>query len=90
LIKQGAKLTTEIEDILSEFNFDINLRNKLKRIKLSPKEEIIYEILEKGTKTIEELQKETNFPIQELLVILTNMEVKGIIKNKSGKFFLNQ
>ena len=90
LIKQGAKLTTEIEDILSEFNFDINLRNKLKRIKLSPKEEIIYEILEKGTKTIEELQKETSFSIQELLVILTNMEVKGIIKNKIGKFFLNQ
>jgi len=90
LIKQGAKITTEIEDILIEFNFDINLKDKLKRIKLSPKEEIIYEILEKENKSIEELKLETNLSIQELLIILTNMEVKGIIKNKGGKFYLNQ
>ncbi len=88
LIKQGAKLITEIEDILVEFNFDVDLRNKIKKLKLSPKEEIIFEILEKGEKTIEELKAETNIPIQELLVVLTNMEVKGLIKNKGGKFFL--
>jgi len=90
LIKQGAKITTEIEDILIEFNFDINLKDKLKRIKLAPKEEVIYEILEKENKSIEELKLETNLSIQELLIILTNMEVKGIIKNKGGKFYLNQ
>jgi len=88
LIKQGAKLITEIEDILVEFNFDVDLRNKIKKLKLSPKEEIIFEILEKGEKTIEELKAETNIPIQELLVVLTNMEVKGLIKNKGGRFFL--
>ncbi len=90
LIKQGARLTTDIEDILTEFGLDLNYKEKLKKVKLSPKEELICEIIEKGYKTIEEISKETNLAIQEILIILTHMEIKGIIKNKEGKFYLIQ
>lgn len=89
LIKQGAKLVTSIEDILVEFGIDYKEKNKVKKLKLSPKEEIIIESLQIKEKTIEELSKETNFPIQDLLVLLTHMEIKGLIKNKDGKFYLN-
>jgi len=89
LIKQGAKLVTSIEDILSEFGIDYSLKERVKNIKLSPKEEIVYEVLKIKEKTIDEIALETNFSIQELLVILTNLEIKGLIKNKEGKFYLN-
>lgn len=89
LIKQGAKLITSVEDILVEFGIDYREKNKIKNLKLSPKEEIIVEILKIKEKTIEDLSKETNFSIQDLLVLLTHMEIKGIIKNKEGKFYLN-
>ncbi|GIW66234.1 MAG: DNA processing protein DprA [Candidatus Parcubacteria bacterium] len=89
LIKQGAKLTTSIEDILTEFDFDYNSKEKFINIKLSPKEEIIYECLMLGQKSIEELSKETNLNIQDLLIILSHMEIKGIIKNKEGRFYLS-
>lgn len=88
LIKQGAKLVTCVEDILSEFGIDYEKKEKFKKLKLTPKEETIYEILKIEPKTIEELSKETNFPIQELLIILTNMEIKEIVKNKEGKFYI--
>lgn len=89
LIKQGAKLVTSIEDILTEFNFDYHLKEKIKSIKLSPKEEIIYECLKVKEKTIEELSIETDLSIHDLLVVLTHMEVRGLIKNKEGKFYLS-
>ncbi|GIW65857.1 MAG: DNA processing protein DprA [Candidatus Parcubacteria bacterium] len=88
LIKQGAKLVTSIDDILSEFNFNYDLKNKLINIKLSPQEELIYECLKLGAKSIEEINKETKLSISDLLVILTHMEIKKIIKNKEGKFYL--
>ncbi len=88
LIKQGAKLITSIEDILNEFGIDYKMKEKLKKLKLSPKEEIIYEILKFGPKSIEDLSKEVKFSIQELLIILTNLEIKEIVKNKEGKFYI--
>jgi DNA processing protein len=88
LIKQGAKLITNIEDILTEFNFDYQVNRKLKNLKLAPQEELIYDSLKIKEKTIEELNKETKIAIQELLVILSYMEIKGIIKNREGKFYL--
>lgn len=88
LIKQGAKLITSIEDILIEFGIDYEKKEKFKKLRLTPKEEIVYETLKIGPKTIEEISKAIDLPIQELLIILTNMEVKEIIKNKDGKFFV--
>jgi DNA processing protein len=88
LIKQGARLITNIEDIINEFNLNYQLKNKVKNIKLSPKEEIVYEILKIQEKTIEELSQETQLSIQELLIILTDLEIKEVVKNKGGKFYV--
>jgi DNA processing protein len=88
LIKQGAKLVTSIEDILSEFDFDLKKKEKAIKLNLSPKEEIIYEILKVEPLTLEEIMIKTKMNVQDLLTILTHMEVRGIIKNVGGKFYL--
>ncbi|MGC8981490.1 MAG: DNA-processing protein DprA [Minisyncoccia bacterium] len=88
LIKQGARLVTSIEDILSEFDFDIKKKEKVIRLNLTPKEEIIYELLKIEPLTLDEISIKTKMNIQDILTILTHMEVRGIIKNIEGRFYL--
>lgn len=98
LIQQGAKLITCIEDILTEFDFHSTRTNAdatrafadLLKLKLSPKEEEIYELLKSGGLTLIELQEQTEMSTGELLSLLTHLEIKGIIKNMGGKFVIHQ
>lgn len=87
LIKSGAKLITSIDDILIEFNFKPEIKGKIK-LNLTPKEEIIYDLLKIESLSLEELEAKTKINIQDLLIVLTNLEVKGIIKNLGGKFYI--
>jgi DNA processing protein len=87
LIQQGAKLITNINDVLTEFDFQ--MPQKIKTLKLSPSEEEIYEILQTGGLDLIGLQEKLEISTGELLSILTHMEIKGIIKNIGGKFIAN-
>ena len=88
LIQEGAKLVIEPEDILKEFDFKIP--QKIKDLSLSPKEKLIVEALKVGGQTIQELLEATKLSANELLSLLSHLEIKGIIFNQGGRFYLNQ
>jgi DNA processing protein len=88
LIQQGANLVIDIEDILRAFDFKIP--QKIKNLSLSPKEKEIVEILKTGGLTISEISEKSNLEIGQLLAILSHLEIKGIIFNQVGKFYLSK
>lgn len=88
LIKKGAILTTNIEDILKYYP---EFAQKVKRVKknYNKKYEKIINILEEGEKSMQELMNLSNMKVYELFELITNMEIENIIfKNYFGKYAL--
>lgn len=94
LIKDGAKITTSINDIIEEI-LELKERTNIKRnyidySKLSEQEIIILNCLQSGSKTIFQINEETCLDTGILLSRLTFLEMKGVIKQISGnRFILN-
>lgn len=86
LIQKGAKLVIDINDILKEFDFVMPL--KIKNLKLSDKEKIIVEAIKKGKNTFNDLNQNINLSIDEILSLLTHLEIKGVVLNVNGKFYI--
>lgn len=92
LLKNGAAIITETQDILNVLNWDFIPESKTKcenliNINLSPIENEIVELLEKDKLSVDEIfnilhTKKLN--ISDLMVILTTLEVNGIIKMTDG------
>lgn len=93
LIKDGAKVTTSIADIVEEIS---ELREKVVKQKsefdfctLTDDELKIINCLKPGSKTIDELCMETNLQAADLLGQLTLLEIKGLITQAYGNIMLN-
>lgn len=90
LLRLGATPITKSEDILEMLGFKLN--NKLKQEKLfenlSDKEKEIIKILKSTPLSRDELTSKLSFPIQEINVTLSAMEIKGIIIERLGEVYL--
>lgn len=89
LIRNGAKLVIEAEDILSEFrinNFQFLRKPKIKSLKLSKEEKLVLDRLYGEKLTTDEISKMTNINVSSLSAILTTLELKGIICNENGNW----
>jgi len=88
LLKQGAKLVTDVSDILDDFNLKITPKKKNNLAKeLSDDERLIFESLTILPKTVDDLILETKIPISKILNLLSILEIKGLIeKNKEGRY----
>lgn len=85
LLKNGATLVTCADDILSALDWEVKLEQKtLFDLDLSNDEKLIYEALEIEDKCFDELQAFTRLSVDNLLMYLTTMELKGIIKQVDG------
>lgn len=91
LLKEGAKLATSVEDIFEELNIKITPKKKESiREKLSEKEELIFETLQKEPMFIDEIVFETKLSINEVSNLVSILEIKKIIeKNSQGKYQLS-
>lgn len=85
LISQGAKLITNIKDILEELGINSRprIKNKDLRIKKgeTKEEEKIMEVLENEDLYFDEIARRTKINSSKLGSILSMMEIKGILKN---------
>ena len=86
LLKNGATLVTQAQDILEALNWEIKPAEQLKinLEGLSSTEEKILDAIEVEEKNADEIALETKIDIDELLTTLTTMELKGIIKQVTG------
>ncbi|MEW6087791.1 MAG: DNA-processing protein DprA [bacterium] len=93
LIKQGAKLTDNIFDVLEEYNIDKEkiktlINNKIFQVNECEKK--IIAILSEEPKHIDFICRETKDSIQNVLGVLTQLELKGLVKQSAGKMFVKK
>jgi DNA processing protein len=90
LIKQGAKLVAEVEDIIEELRIylpDLKKEKREKKIILTEEEERVYQVLTEEPKHIEQIVQEINAPVNKILGVLMRLELKKLVKQQPGKFF---
>ncbi len=100
LLKQGAKLVAGAQDVVEEFyHFENKIIEKDKpsdqwsnETRLSPdltgNESLIYEVLEPYPIHIDELSRQTGLHVGKLSIILLNLELKGLVSQSPGKYFI--
>ena len=95
LIKEGAKLVEDVDDITSELkalpkSLKEKVYEKMAR-KLPPdisKEEmIVYSQLEESSIHIDVIAKNSNLPVNKVSAILLSLEMNGVIRQEAGKMF---
>ena len=87
LLKNGATLVTESDDILNALNWEIKdsmPSGQLILPMLTSEEDLIFKNLEIEEKCVDELLTLTGLRFDDLLMNLTTMELKGIIKQCDG------
>lgn len=87
LLRQGATMVTCASDILNALNWEIKPEKQLKMAlcELSEDEQKILNSIEVESKGFDKISIETGINLDKLLVCLTNLELKGIIRQIEGE-----
>lgn len=87
LIKEGAKLVTNSDDILEYFQIPkIKVSNTIYKVKIPKEYENIYNAIEEQPTHIEVICKKLQTSISEINSALMLMEIEGYIKSLPGNF----
>ncbi len=91
LLKEGAGLVTKSQDILDYMNWNIKKTEEENRDSenYTEEEKLILELIKKDALTIDELIIKTNLNINDLMVILTKLELNGIISRQNGERYIS-
>lgn len=86
LIKNGAKMATEVKDILEELSMEVKVdREKMEEVAPEgPEEAKIIKLLENEALYLDELVRISGGKTSDISARLTIMEMKGLIKNLGG------
>ncbi len=87
LLKSGASIVTESSDVLNALCWEVKKEEEQIQLTLptlTPDEEKIYDNIKVEEKGVDELLSLTGLKLDNLLMNLTTMELKGIIKQCNG------
>lgn len=87
LIKNGATIVTEGEDILNALNWEVKLPEQMSLnldLDVTQDEQKVLEAIEIEPKGFDSIQQETDISTDQLLMCLTTLDLKGIIKQVEG------
>lgn len=90
LIKQGAKIVLKTDDIIEELAPALKgyIRSELnERVRLEGEENRLCAMLSREPKHVDLISRESGMPVTQLLGLLLSLELKGIVKQASGKRF---
>lgn len=89
LIKQGAKLVETVDDILEELDLPrAPKRDEPKVDDLSQEERGVLSLLSLHQKDVDSLIQETRLPSSQVSVILTMLELRGLVRRMPGNNFV--
>lgn len=91
LIKNGASIFESIDDILDAINvtyFSNIATVKKSNIALATDEKIVYAELGFEPKHINSLARETKMPVEVVMRILINLELRHIVRQTTGNYFV--
>jgi DNA processing protein len=90
LIRQGAKMVLKTEDIIEELAPVLKgyiRASKREQVVLPGEEERLCSMLSREPKHVDMLSRESGLSVNQLLNLLLSLELKGVIKQVSGKRF---
>lgn len=89
LIKMGAKLVFNVQDILEELNLESRIKSQESRQILpeNPEEETILSLIKDEAKHIDEIVRESGFDPGKVASIMSLMEIKGKVRNLGGMVY---
>lgn len=87
LLKDGASLVTSSEDIINTLGWSFSKRSQVKTTKfeLEDTEQKVFKVLEIEPKSFDEIMNLTQIGFDDLMTVLTMLELKGIIKQTEGE-----
>ena len=93
LIREGAKLVQEVDDILEEIHVQTDLfsgavAEKPAVLELDVQSLSVYNLLSHEPIQIDELNRKLGLPASQLMAVLLDLEFKSIIKQLPGKYFV--
>jgi DNA processing protein len=90
LIKNGACMVTEADDILSSF-INTNYVEQLTIFpELSNEEKVVYNYIKQENRSVyfDEIIINTKLPVTKLSALLMNLELKGVIQAQAGNKYI--
>lgn len=90
LIKEGAKVVLDLNDILEELHLERAKETERVIPELAQDEETVYNVLTAVPKHIDEISSEVGYPVSKVLSILFNLEMKELVRQSAGKLFVKQ
>lgn len=89
LIKHGAACITTVSDIVDLLNLKKNIsREENEKIALAPEEKMVYSCVRLEPRHIDDICKELDLRVSDILGILFDLEQKGIIKQPFRNHFV--
>ncbi len=84
LIQMGAKPVVDARDVLEEYGIDPKLPQVTLPSNLTEAECRVIELLDNGLSHVDDLASHANAEVSDLLPILTALEIRGLISQRSG------